>query len=298
MDSENYKPNISIIIVTYNSNHVIHKCIDFLSKDLNNKIIEIVVIDNGSKDDRYLSEYDERPGISIHKLKRNIGFGAANNVGYNKISKNSKYVLFLNPDAFVTDNLLQNLYNFMENEDSKNIAICSPLLLRYSLEKNRPLEELDSAGIKKKWYGRYYDSYRGKKIEDLYNFSAEKNLLICGAFMFCRQKSLKETLRNGKVWDERIFIYKEDIDLSLYLMEKGWDLKILPDLYAYHCRGWNKKRLDVSSSGIKLSLKGDWIIHFKKFYKTRNQLIHLVYLIFKSFIVFTELTFRKVLLKK
>lgn len=298
MDRVNYKPDISVIIVTYNSNHVIHKCIDFLSNDLNNKIIEIVLIDNGSKDDQYLSEYDNRPGILIHKLKKNIGFCAANNVGYNKISKNSKYVLFLNPDAFVTEGLLQNLYNFMENEDSKNIAICSPLLLRYSLEKNQPLEELDSAGINKKWYGRYYDSYRGKKIGDLKNFSDEKNLLICGAFMFCRQKSLKETLRNGKVWDERFFMWKDDIDLSLYLMEKGWNLKVLSNFYAYHCRGWNKKRLDMSSSGIKLSMKGDWVIHLKKFYQTHNQLVHFIYLIFKSFIVFTEITFRKVLLKK
>ena len=45
--------------------------------------------------------------------------------------------------------------------------------------------------------------------------------------MFCRQKSLKETLRNGKVWDERFFLWKDDIDLSLYLMEKGWNLKVL-----------------------------------------------------------------------
>ena len=70
MDRVNYKPDISVIIVTYNSNHVIHKCIDFLSNDLNNKIIEIVLIDNGSKDDQYLSEYDNRPGILIHKLKK------------------------------------------------------------------------------------------------------------------------------------------------------------------------------------------------------------------------------------
>ena len=55
MDRVNYKPDISVIIVTYNSNHVIHKCIDFLSNDLNNKIIEIVLIDNGSKYDQYLS---------------------------------------------------------------------------------------------------------------------------------------------------------------------------------------------------------------------------------------------------
>ena len=116
--------------------------------------------------------------------------------------------------------------------------------------------------------------------------------------MFCRQKSLKETLRNGKVWDERFFMWKDDIDLSLYLMEKGWNLKVLSNFYAYHCRGWNKKRLDMSSSGIKLSMKGDWVIHLKKFYQTHNQLVHFIYLIFKSFIVFTEITFRKVLLKK
>ena len=56
----------------------------------------------------------------------------------------------------------------------------------------------------------------------------------------------------------------------------------------------------MSSSGIKLSMKGDWVIHLKKFYQTHNQLVHFIYLIFKSLIVFTEITFRKekLLLKK
>tara|TARA_Y100000590_G_C15744473_1_gene1021487 strand:+ start:5866 stop:6762 length:897 start_codon:yes stop_codon:yes gene_type:complete len=297
MESNNFKPVISVIIVTYNSDHVINNCIDFLSKDLENKMIEVVIVDNGSTDDKYLSKYDKTRGISLYKLKKNIGFCAANNFGYNKISKDSTYVLFLNPDAFVTHNLILNLYNFMEKKESSNIAMCSPLLLRYSLETNQPLEELDSAGIKKKWYGRYFDSYRGKKIKELHNFSKEKNLLICGAFMFCRQKSLKKSLRNGKVWDERFFMWKDDIDLSLHLKEKGWDLKVLPNLYAYHCRGWNKKRSDMSSSGIKLSMKGDWVIHLKRYYQMHTQLIHLIYLTWKSFIVLYELTFRRLLSK-
>ena len=78
---------------------------------------------------------------------------------------------------------------------------------------------------------------------------------------------------------------------------KRLEFKVLSNFYAYHCRGWNKKFRYVFKQH-KLSMKGDWVIHLKKFYQTHNQLVHFIYLIFKSLIVFTEITFRKVLLKK
>lgn len=287
-----FTPLVSVIIVTYNSEKFLDKCIKNLLNDLNKNFIEVIIVDNFSENQGYIDDKKLIKGISVYKLNSNMGFSYANNFGYKKISKFSKYVLFLNPDAFVTKNLLKNLYSFMQKKDNEKIAACSPCLVSYSIDRDMPLATIDSTGISKSWYGKFFDKNQGKKFPFTENWSVNKKNLICGAFMFCRKSSLDENLRNSKVWDEKFFMYKEDIDLSLHLKKNGMDLAILNNYFAYHCRGWNKKRFDVSSFSIKNSLYGDWLILSKNYYPIYNQIVHFFYLSIKSIFIYFEMLFK------
>jgi GT2 family glycosyltransferase len=61
----------------------------------------------------------------------------------------------------------------------------------------------------------------------------------CGALMFCRTQALEEVaLAKNQVFDQRFFMYKEDIDLSLRLRGRGWRVARRPDLLCHHGRGW------------------------------------------------------------
>jgi GT2 family glycosyltransferase len=294
---DKFRPLASVIIVTYNSEPFLDKCITSLSNDLNDNFVEVIIVDNCSENQGYINNKKLIKGISVYKLNSNMGFSYANNFGYQKISEFSKYVLFLNPDAFVNENLLNNLYSFMEKKDNEKIAICSPLLLSYSINKDKQLETIDSAGISKSWYGKFFDKNQGEKFLYNENQSINKKNLICGAFMFCRKSSLEKNLRNSKVWDEKFFMYKEDIDLSLHLKSNGMDLAILNNYFAYHCRGWIKKRFDVSSFSIKHSLYGDWLILSKNYYPIYNQILHFLYLCIKSIFIYFELLFKAKVIK-
>ncbi len=293
MDLKN-SPKISVIVVTHNSMKFIDKCVSGLERSLDNGFIELIMVDCKSDDSSYLDKFRNRRGVKLIQLNNNVGFSKGNNLGVSQINNKSKYILFLNPDAFVNDNLLNKIYKKMESQEFQDVAICSPILLGYSVESSRPTGLVDSAGIRRTWYGRYYDFYKGKAVNELQSLGkSEFESLICGAFMFCRKKALLERFKKSSIWDEEFFMYKEDIELSLYLKFKGWRLIVIPKYHAYHCRGWSKNRLSVSEFSIIESLKSDWKLFKKSKQKIILKFIDITYLVLKTFFVVSEIAYRR-----
>lgn len=215
---------ISVIIVTHNSAKFLPKCLASLKAQSVSH--EIVIVDSGSVDPSYLDGYD-----NVIKTS-NIGFCAANNLGFTKAS--SEFVLFLNPDAFLSPNFLADALHLMEKYPQCGALTGS--LLGYDFDHDRPTGKYDSTGIFSTWYGKWYDRDQGKPVSEITYHNMESVPAICGALMFCRKKALTHP-----VFDPTFYMYKEDIDLSLRLRAKGWDLLFFPKLIAYHGRGWKKR---------------------------------------------------------
>ena len=90
--------NVSIIIVNYNTLHVLKPCIDSIVNQTHDVEYEIIVVDNGSTDGSIEAlSTDER--VTLIPMGENLGFGRANNQGL-KISK-GKYIFFLNSDTLL-----------------------------------------------------------------------------------------------------------------------------------------------------------------------------------------------------
>ena len=81
-----FRPLVSVIIVTYNSEKFLDKCIKNLLNDLNKNFIEVIIVDNFSENQGYIYDKKLIKGISVYKLNSNMGFSYANNFGYKKIS--------------------------------------------------------------------------------------------------------------------------------------------------------------------------------------------------------------------
>ncbi len=88
----------SIIIVTYNSSSCIGAC---LAPLLDMSDVELVVVDNDSKDGTAVKLQKEFPQVTLIALHDNIGFGRACNIGV--AASSGSFVLFLNPDTIATD---------------------------------------------------------------------------------------------------------------------------------------------------------------------------------------------------
>lgn len=240
------KSIVSIIIVTHNSKAVIARCLRHLDRQ---SVMpdQVVVIDSGSDDPSYLNEITKREKYVVKRFS-NIGFGKANNKGLECVDPGSDYVCFINPDTFLFESALEKCLELIAKQD--DVAMVTGLLEGYNLRKSIPTGRIDSTGIFRSWYGRWYDRGQGDSVPGRYD-KPEDVPAVCGAFMFCRAEAIKPEL--PEFFDSSFFMYKEDIELSIRLTKMGWKLFYSPEIKAYHCRGWIRDRASVSRENRLMS---------------------------------------------
>ena len=117
MIDDNFRTDVSIIIVTYNSENYILKCIDSIKKYKNALNYEIIIIDNASQDATIRKLESEYKDLTIVNNDKNLGFAKACNQGLTL--SNSKYIFFLNPDTILINNVHQILFNYMESPEAR-----------------------------------------------------------------------------------------------------------------------------------------------------------------------------------
>lgn len=225
----------AVVIVTHNSGKVIGACLNALAAQTSMPE-QVIVIDSGSRDKKSLAALESNPLVSVLVRQENIGFSRANNIGMTHVRDELQYVLFLNPDIVLQKHCIDLATSYLDNE--QGAGIITGRLQGYDFESSRPTGLLDSTGIFRKWYGRWYD--RGQGEENVGQHAAAEDIPVaCGALMFCRKKAiLQAALVGGAVFDEDFFLYKEDIELCVRLRKLGWRIRYLPGLSAYHGRGW------------------------------------------------------------
>lgn len=219
---------LSIIIVNYNVRYYLEQCLLSVERALKGIDAEVIVIDNHSQDGsvRYLSGHF--PNVNFISLNHNLGFAKANNKGIS-ISR-GEYVLMLNPDTIIGEDVLRHVVEFMDNHER-----CGGLGLQMlgingkrAMESRRGIPTPLTAFYKMTGlcarfpnhprYGKYYMCKlpwdKPNRIE-----------VVSGAFFLLRRKALDEI----GLLDETFFMYGEDIDLSYRLLKKGWENWYVPD---------------------------------------------------------------------
>lgn len=114
MDS--IRTDISIIIVNYNTLHVLQPCIDSIVEHTKDIDYEIIVVDNGSTDGSVEALSKDRR-VTFVPTGENLGFGKANNRGLELA--HGDYVFFLNSDTLLKNNAVKMLYDFAEQYQGK-----------------------------------------------------------------------------------------------------------------------------------------------------------------------------------
>ena len=114
MDS--IRTNVSIIIVNYNTLHVLQPCLDSIVEHTKDIDYEIIVVDNGSTDGSVEALSKDRR-VTFVPTGENLGFGKANNRGLELA--HGDYVFFLNSDTLLKNNAIKMLYDFAEQYQGK-----------------------------------------------------------------------------------------------------------------------------------------------------------------------------------
>ncbi len=264
-------PKVAAIVVSHNSEQTLERCIQGLTTQ-DYPLESIILVDSGSSDQTFIAYLHEKYPVEI-VLSENVGFSRANNLGYAKVQPDIDFVVFVNPDLFLPPCFVTDALTIC---DDTAIGILSGKLLSYDLEQNKPSGRLDSTGIQRTWFGRWYDRGQGEYDHGKYE-NPESMPALCGALLFCRKKALIPF--NGLVFDPEFFLYKEDIEFSLRMRKSGWKLLYHPALSAYHCRGWKGERSKMSYE-MRILAAGSELLLYKK-----HPSPYMAWAVFKYFLV-------------
>lgn len=266
--------NVSIVLY-HNKKEQIKRIIRslFLCKNLN---IKLYLIDNSKND-----TLKELVNIDNHRIEyifnnMNLGYGKAHNIAIKKSIENGiLYHLVLNPDVYFNDNILDELYIYMEkhkdvgniiplvkypNKDIQYLCKLLPSPLDLIFRRFIPFKTL-----KNKKNDKYELKFTGyDKIMNVPSLS--------GCFMFLRSDVLKEI----GLFDESFFMYLEDVDLNRRIHEK-YKTIFYPKVQIYHeyaKDSYKNKKLLIYhiKSAINYFNKWGWIFDKKRF-KINNKII-------------------------
>lgn len=238
-------PDLSIVIVNYNVKEFLANCLQSVRRAAKFLNTEIIVVDNNSSDGSVPFLREHFKDVTLIDNNKNVGFGKANNQALR--NARGRFTLLLNPDTLLQEDTLQKLTKYMDEHPECGVCGCKILNPdgTFAPESRRSIPTVSAAiykavGLtslfpKNKHFGAYY---QGWKDED----EGGKVPVLSGSFMFFRTSCLKE-LRG---FDERFFMYGEDIDLSYRVTEAGWEIHYVPETSIIHYKGESTKKNELA----------------------------------------------------
>jgi GT2 family glycosyltransferase len=225
------RQNLSIVIVTFRSEEVIHECIKSIDKD-----IKIIVVEN-SNNAQFKEELETAyNNVSCLLSSHNLGMGVGNNIGIKKTE--TDFVLILNPDVILEQTTINELIT--ASQKIASFAILAPISSdinypNYKLENNKKIIIKDESPFKVK--------------------------SVDGFAMLFNKKRLDKIIHEN-YFDENFFMYLENDDLCKRIIDAKEDIYITPTSKIKHLGG---KAVDNKyKEEVEFARNWHWI--WSKFY--------------------------------
>lgn len=214
---------ISVIILTLNSIKFIKPCLDSILSQKVDKI-EIIVVDNCSKDGTAIFIKENYPQVSLIENRFNLGAAKARNQGIE--TARGEWILSLDCDVVLDKDFFYNINNALKDL-SPRVGSIQPKILEAGKEI------IYSAGIFISFLRRFYDIGKGQK--DLGQFDKTVYIFgVCSAAALYSKDMLNEIRQGADCFDESFFFLFEDVDLSWRAQNKKYKAIFCPNAVCYH----------------------------------------------------------------
>lgn len=245
--------DLSIVTINFNTSNATIACVKSIIEKTTLLNYEIVVIDNASERDDYLNLENEIKNLNLENLKLvrsnlNTGFGTGNMIGYAETSP-SKYVTFINNDVELIDDCFSVLKHYLDQ--NADVGVVSPQSVNENLDFVPTIDHFAS------WQREIFtrkileivNPKRFPKRKKSYTKPIEADF-IAGSFMFLRREDF-DTIGG---FDQNIFLYYEETDLSRRLKAIGKKTVLIPTIQYKHFHGLSTKKSIAIKLEQKLSL--------------------------------------------
>lgn len=245
----------SIIVVSFNTRDLLERCLQQACAAAADLQAQIIVVDNASWDGSADMVARKFPEIELVRAPHNLGFAAANNLGWQQAR--GEYVVLLNPDAFLAGDTLTRAVHLMAADTG--VGLAGGLLVGRNGEHEPSARQFPSvlndlltlSGLADKFprsrlFGRFNRTWADPQ-------QAADVDWVPGAFAIIRNSVLKQI----GFFDERFFLYFEEVDLCRRIKNAGYRVAYWPELKITHFGGESSRTLtgqSFSNHGRQLTL--------------------------------------------
>ncbi len=213
-------PSIDVVVPVHGGWELTHRCLETLAAQTVHH--RVYVVDNASPDETAQRVSEEWAGVDLVPMGANRGYSAAVNAG--TAAGGGEVVVVLNNDVECDPDFLQRLVAPLEAEP--RVGMTTPLLLRPGREK------VDGAGLVVDATLAAWPRLQGRPVSESGSPDGVHSGPSGAAGAFRR-----EALEGIGGFDERIFLYGEDLDAVLRLRAAGWDTAFVPEAIGVHLGG-------------------------------------------------------------
>ncbi len=230
--------DLSVIILSYRNREKLRVTLDAVYKSVTNFSFEVIVVDNDSRDGSVEMVEKEFP-LSRVIPNENKGFSHGNNVGLR--ASLGSIVLFLNPDTAVATNVLEECIKKIQSDQKIGFLTCrlikedGTLDLAARRSFPNPLNSFARLTHLDKIFPKTLGTYNRMGVPE--NHEQETDAMS-GAFMMAR----REVIDKIGEWDERFFMYGEDIDYCYRAHKMNFRNIYFPAVTTTHFKGQSSKK--------------------------------------------------------
>lgn len=247
--------DISIVIVSFNTRELLRQCLLSAMEECASIKSEIIVIDNASKDKSAEMVKESFPTVKLIQNQVNLGFAAANNLGFRQAR--GEFIVLLNSDAFLHKGSLKLALRRIEGNPTAGLGGGRLIGRDGSWQPSARMfpsilnDFLHLSGLAAK----YPDSHFFGRADRTWASAQESTETdwVPGAFAIAR----REVLEKVGFFDERFFLYYEEVDLCQRIKQAGYSIWYWADVVITHLGGESSKTIRdqaISSAGSQLTL--------------------------------------------
>jgi len=251
------EPDVSVVVVNYNSGHYLERCLRSVADAAGDAQVEIVVADNASIDgseDRALAAV---PEARLIRTGSNLGFGAAANRGMRAAL--APFVFLLNPDAVISGGTLGGFLKVAAEHPRAGVIGCLTKNPDGSVYPSARKVPTAAESFGHKFVGPFMPDNpwsRAYTMADWDRRSERQVGWVSGSSALLRA----EALASVGMFDEKYFMYVEDVDLCTRMRAAGWEVWYSPELEVEHVvgsatRGSKRMTLEHSKSIYRYYVK-------------------------------------------
>jgi GT2 family glycosyltransferase len=269
MNSHAEQFDVSIVIVSFNTCAVLRECLRSVDREAGSLRIQVIVVDNASSDDSPSMVSQEFPDVVLIRSQVNLGFGRANNLGFE--SAHGRFIVLLNSDAFLDEGSLERSVAHMEANPKAGLCggrligrdgALQPSARMFPTVVNDliVLSGLAARYPRSRFFGRFDRTWANE-------LDAAEVDWVPGAYSMIRA----EALAAAGPFDPRFFLYYEEVDLCRRIKQKGYSVWYWPDISVVHLGGESSRQvssLELSRSGAQLTLwrMRSMLLYYRKHY--------------------------------